>query len=190
MKADLSLVPARRVPVSGRAGFSLVEICLAVGIVAFALLPLVGLLSVGLDSYHKSNMRGRAAQAVNQIATCIRTATTPTTGKTYAAPPFGSAGIAPISWNPGDSNLTFTVYFTDSGEVTTSSTTASMVAMVVLTAPTSQFAAGKAQIVVAWPAFGAPQYDPTKGITYVNSQSNAPMFPQGHEESAISFISN
>ena len=175
-------------------GFSLVEICLALGIIAFALVPLVGLLTVGLDSYHNANLRGRAAQVVSKLASAIRLGNVTNTANTYAAAaPFELNGAAPISWTltakPSTAPNLFPIYFDENGEITTLNSSGNtnwnppqMVAMVVLTPPTTKFDAGKAQVVVAWPALGAPSYSVTTGITFIN--------PQGHDESTISFVSN
>lgn len=43
-----------RVPPFGRQGFSLIEICIALGIVAFAFVALLGLLPVGLNNFSKA----------------------------------------------------------------------------------------------------------------------------------------
>lgn len=181
--------------------FSLVEVCLALGIVAFALIPLVGLLSVGLDSYRNSNIRGRAAQEVNQIARCIQLATPvldqngsavldPDTSKPEwtAAAPFqaGSTNtIVPIYWSLDKKPTTasaFVVYFDENGQVVASAGTAQSVAVVVVTGPTSSFESGKAEIAVAWPANPPPNppYNAAKVISFTA--------PQGHEDTTISFV--
>ncbi len=190
------------------AGFSLVEVCLALGIVAFALIPLVGLLSVGLDSYRNSNMRGRAAQAVGQVTSCIQLAkvvTDPSTGQStgvyVAAAPMDNinitrspvdasqSGVPPMHWSLATdrqsalgAKVQYTVYFDANGQVVAANANPQLVAMVILTPPTSAFDTGFAQIAVAWPVITAPTYNSSSGIiTFAN--------PQGHEESTIPFIS-
>lgn len=177
-----------------RKAFSLVEITLALGIVVCALLPLVGLLSVGLNSYQNSNARGPAAQAISQIASSIRSATgsATSTGVTYmATSPFNS-----ITWTVDGSTgvKSYSYYFYESGQITTTPTPgkpAQLAAMIVIKAPVhtvSSCTPGTAQIAVAWPGLGAPNYTPGNPvdsigtISFVNSQ--------GHEETTISFVPN
>lgn len=198
MEPAISSSYPARFRLKNRTGFSLVEVCLALGIVAFALVPLVGLLSVGLDSYRSSNMRGRTAQEVNQIANCIRLATPvldqngvavmdPDTGKPEwtAAAPFQvgmTSSIVPIYWSLDKPLKSFTIYFDENGQVVASANGAQSVAVVVVTGPTSVFDPGKAQIAVAWPANQPPipPYSASTGISFTA--------PQGHEDTTISFI--
>ncbi|MBE7157125.1 MAG: hypothetical protein INR62_01595 [Rhodospirillales bacterium] len=194
MTVNVPPLRSHRRPVPASAGFSLVEICLALGIVAFALVPLVGLLAVGLDSYHNANLRGVASQVVEKIASAVRRGSA-TSGYDYvAAAPFGS-GASAIKWTvvTPSAGVTATpasqvIYFDENGDVTSAppygagTKPAQMVAMVVLTPPTTQFDAGEVQIAVAWPAVRPPTYSTATGITFSN--------PQGHDESTISFLPN
>ena len=193
MAANVPPPHVRQKSATAHAGFSLVEVCLALGIVAFALLPLIGLLTVGLDSYHNANLRGRAAQVVSKIASAIRAGAVTSTGSYAAAAPFDPNGKAPITWSLTTTPATTAsqyppIYFDENGEITTATSSGigwnppQMVAMVILTPPTTQFDAGKAQIAVAWPAFIPPTYTASKGIVFTN--------PQGHDESTISFVTS
>ena len=201
----VDFVPLRPIRSSSKdAAFSLVEVCLALGIIAYAILPLIGLLAIGLGSYHSANMRGRAAQAVGQIASCIQLATTVTdssgkpTGLFTAMPPFQPAaagGKFPISWNLNGSAQQFLpIYLDENGELTTLNPPSSgptgwkspqMVAVVIVTAPTSKFDPGVAAIAVAWPAVNAPSPTPSPTNSTISFVS-----PQGHEESTLFFIPN
>ena len=170
--------------------FSLVEVTLALGIVVCALLPLVGLLSVSLNSYQNSNARGPAAQAINQIASSIRSATL-NNGIYTATPPFGS-----VSWKTdGTTTVTsYNFYFYDNGQVATTPNPgkpSQLVAKLVLKAPNrngTNFAPGTAQIAIAWPGLGAPSYTPGSPATNIGTVSF--VNPQGHEETTISFVPN
>lgn len=192
MQAKPPLRFIRRKLLSARGGFSLVEICLALGIVAFALVPLVGLLAVGLDSYRNASLRVRAAQVVGKISSAIRAANNTGSNVYNAAAPFDPSSKVPISWTltniPTTTPGQFTIYFDENGELTTLTTSGAgwnppqMVAMVLLIPPTTQFDAGEAQIAVAWPALRAPTYTASTGVTFAN--------PQGHNETTISFAAN
>jgi type II secretory pathway pseudopilin PulG len=91
---------------AGKAGFTLVEVCLAVGIIAFAVLPLLGLLSIGLNSYRNAVVRARATQVLNQIANALRRAVPVTsngtpTGQFLALAPFPQPpGTGAVTWTP------------------------------------------------------------------------------------------
>ena len=177
-----------------RDAFSLVEITLAIGIVVCALLPLVGLLSVGLNSYQNSNARGPAAQVISQIAASINAATPVLIAGavTYkAAPPYDS-----ISWlADGTTGIkSYNFFFYEGGRVTTTPTVgkpAQLVAMAVLKSPNragGNFTSGTAQIAVAWPGLGAPGY--TAGNPPGTIGTISFVHPQGHEETTISFVPN
>lgn len=57
------------------AAFSLVEVVLAIGIVSFALLAVVGLLPAGLKSIKNANEQAGAANVVGAISEALRVAT-------------------------------------------------------------------------------------------------------------------
>ncbi len=65
---------------SASSGFSLVEITLALGIVAFVLIAVLGLFSVGLDSSRRSASDTVISQVVNQVLSDIRTPALPAPG--------------------------------------------------------------------------------------------------------------
>ena len=60
--------------VTVRGGFSLIEVTLALGIIAFALVALMGLLPTGLSTQQQSQEEAEAASALNMVATAVRSA--------------------------------------------------------------------------------------------------------------------
>lgn len=82
------------------AAFSLVEVTLAMGIVAFALLAILGLLPVGLKSAQDSNEQARATDILNLAATAVQ-------GQYY----LGTTGT------PSASNYSFANYLSDQDPV-------------------------------------------------------------------------
>lgn len=62
--------------VRNQKAFSLVEVTLAVGIVAFAFLAIVGLLPVGLKSARDAGLRNAVAMTERTLAEALRSATT------------------------------------------------------------------------------------------------------------------
>src|SRR5437660_1551241 len=67
-------MPRTRRRAAIRGGFSLIEVTLAVGIIAFAMLTLVALLPIGISANRAAAEQARAAQTVNAIALAIRSA--------------------------------------------------------------------------------------------------------------------
>jgi type II secretory pathway pseudopilin PulG len=63
-----------RSPVSRTYGFSLVEVVIAIGIVSFAILGVIGLLPVGLKTVRNANEEAGAANVLNGIAEAVRNA--------------------------------------------------------------------------------------------------------------------
>lgn len=81
--------------VGWRYGFSLVEVVLALGIAAFALIAIVGLLPVGLKLAQESDEESRAINLVSQIATDRRVSESVESSVTYHLPALN--GTAEIS---------------------------------------------------------------------------------------------
>jgi len=86
-------------------GFSLVEICLAIGIVASGLLVIVGLLPVGLQSMHDSAVQYGTASIAQQISSELQET------------PFSGAATDPLALS-GTTN-----YYTQAGALTTGTDT-------------------------------------------------------------------
>src|SRR6266542_97639 len=57
-----------------RAGFSLIEVTLAIGIIAFALLSVVALLPVGLNATRNAEDKAQAVQIMKAITIAIQSA--------------------------------------------------------------------------------------------------------------------
>lgn len=128
-------------------GFSLVEVVLAIGIVSFCLIAVLGLLPTGLKAVKNSNEQAGAAALISAIATSVRGAsttdgisyTTAFGGKTIAFQSYGGAEIL-TRWT----NLTL--------EGATNSTWPRLSAVLVITPPSTAPAPVRAFISVAWPA--------------------------------------
>ena len=184
---------------TGRTGFTLVEVCIALGIIAFAVLPLIGLLSIGLDSYRNAVTRARASQVLFQVATSLQNAAQVTsntgalTGQYMALPPFPqTTGTGGISWTPAVAVATqyYTVYFDENGTFISDTQSiassppsnppvnARIAAAVVVTTPTTNYDAGTAQITVGWPA------TPQSGPFYVTPSFSYGSV-QGHVENTV-----
>jgi uncharacterized protein (TIGR02598 family) len=62
----------RRRHVGGSSGFSLIEVTLALGIVAFSVITLVGLIPMGLTTFHKAVATSVSSQIVQQVVTDVQ----------------------------------------------------------------------------------------------------------------------
>jgi uncharacterized protein (TIGR02598 family) len=129
-------------------GFSLVEVTLAIGMVSFAMIAVLGLLPVGLTSMKNANEQAGAANVLNAIADSLRSATS--TDSTNFVGIFGTNHISfsvggpavSLSWN----NLKL------DGSTESSSDAKRIAAVVNITPPLNLTTPGRAVISVAWPA--------------------------------------
>lgn len=125
-------------------GFSLVEVVLALGIVSFCLLSVVGLLPVGLAAVKNGNDESAASNALTQVASAIRNAKS-TNGIYSASGPFSG-----IAWTLNGATNVFPVTLALSGQPTGNQIR--MNAHVEIIAPADNTSIGRAKISVAWPA--------------------------------------
>lgn len=147
----------RRAPRS-LCGFSLVEVTISIGIIAFALIGVVGLLPTGLRTIKYANEQAGAANVLNGIACALRDAETPDstnytgyfagTNITYAV---GAASALPdIMWD----NLDL-----DGNRVTAAADAKRLSAVLRIEAqPADAFTPGRAVVTVAWSAMANPQW--------------------------------
>lgn len=125
--------------------FTLVEVVLALGIMSFCLLPLIGLFSIGLDTLKNSREEAAAAVCLNQIAEAVRSA------PVNAAGAYQALGIyTNLSW----SNQSVLYPMSDislCGIPTTIDSDKRLAAYVNITPPIDAMTSGLAFITVAWP---------------------------------------
>ena len=78
-------------------GFSLIEVVMALGIIGFSLVALIGLLPVGLNTQKKSSEEARAVQVLAQTVQLLKSVTV-TSGSTvtFPSPLQALAGSPPI----------------------------------------------------------------------------------------------
>jgi len=164
----------KRATTNGAAGFSLVEVTVAIGIVAFAMLAVVGLLPTGMKIARNSAEQAQAADVVHTLAESLRGAAT-TNGTDYVTA-FAGQSISYKVGGPASTlqwtNLTL--------EGNADATAARFVAAVTVTPPASAATNGRALISVAWPAVARPVW---------NSSSNAwDAKAEGSVTAAIQFL--
>ncbi len=155
MKAPLTL---RRLPRSPRA-FSLVEVTIAIGIIAFALIGIIGLLPTGLKSIKNANEQAGAANVLNGIADALRDAET-TNGSIYT---FYFAGVTNTYTVGAASGVTSS--WTDlnlDGNVVANNEAKRLSARLEIKAPPADASTpGRAVVSVAWSAMSGPEWNGT-----------------------------
>jgi prepilin-type N-terminal cleavage/methylation domain-containing protein len=138
-------------------GFSLVEVVVAIGIVSFGMLAVVGLLPTGLKIARNSAEQAQAANLVAALAESLRGATT-TNGTNYVYS-FAGQSLFYTNGSPPTtlviSNLTL--------EGRTNNEAGRLVAAVTITPPTTAATNGSAVISVAWPAVARPTWNSAAG---------------------------
>lgn len=109
-----------------QSGFSLVEICLALGVIGFAFTTVFGLLGVGMQSFHDaigcSATSQIAQQIINEVKqtdfdTLISGVSSPTTDATFRLPAPNSSGQSLVRYfdeqcievSPGSANAVYNV---------------------------------------------------------------------------------
>ena len=140
-------------------GFSLVEVALALGIAAFALVAIMGLIPVGLNSNQASSEQTVAAGLAAGIAVDLRT--TP-----VAVPPATKTSLRYLVSFPPSGSVTHTLFLKEDGSAAGAPDTNAdpsqdprYRATLFVTAPTAatQKAATLVRILVTWPAMADPQ---------------------------------
>ncbi len=112
---------------SSQAGFSLVEVVLALAVVVFCLVSVMGLLTVGVNTSQSSSLQTTATNILHQVAADLQATPVETTisgirkGSTNQVSPYFSIKV-PGTGNgaaPGTMPTPQTLYFTDDGLPTT-----------------------------------------------------------------------
>lgn len=127
-------------------GFSLVEVTITIGIAAFCLLSVVGLLPLGLGTLKSAQDKTAAALALNQISQAIRSASEDSSGA------FSGAGAySNLSWPDGSVTVLDLTNLSLSGLPAARSIDQRLAARVKIDLSNTS-ATGAALISVAWPA--------------------------------------
>lgn len=147
--------------------FSLVEVTLAIGIVSFALLAVMGLLPVGLQSVKNASEQAGAASVLNSLSDAIRNAQSST----------NNAGVVAYSASFAGKNVSFSTspinetWDSLTLEGTTNSQTRRLVARLDLIAPPTQTTPGRGTVSVAWSAAANPTWN-ASSQTWANAEGS------------------
>lgn len=139
---------------SKSAGFSLVEITLALGVAAVSMLAIFGLLATASQVNHAATEQTASTDILTAVGNDLRA----TPGSTSTSLGYGIT----IPPNPVGSSTSTTLYFDTAGESSTSLASGSRYRLVVtfLPTPTGRFAT-RVNLRMTWPAAA----DPTNGNT-------------------------
>ena len=160
----------RNMPPSTRrtAAFSLVEVTLALGVAAFCLLVLLGLLPTGLKTQQSGIQQTTANQIISQISSFLRADVRLPPGQTSKAcpddPPDADCDWSNLNGHWRDVATPDTMYFTNEGKPTGTVTQPNNIpANAVFRAkiiyygpPTPEYTTSLASIRVTWPAAADP----------------------------------
>lgn len=105
-----------------RGGFSLIEVTISLGILAFCMVAILGLIPVGLGSQQAAQEESRATAALNMVATAVRSATRDSgTAGEYKFPKYLSDNPAPITYTVGTGAQAYTYLLQEDGMIRQSS---------------------------------------------------------------------
>lgn len=140
---------------SGTNGFSLVEVAIALAIVAYVIFGIVGLLPSGMKAFRSANQQAGAANLLGNLAESIRSAGT-SDGTTFG---WSFAGT-PSSYVLGGGKNTVTWgALTLNGTVPSRTVDGELRAVAVVTPPATALSEGSAVLSVAWPMAANPVWD-------------------------------
>ena len=100
---------------AARAGFSLVEVALALGIAAFCLVALLGMIPVGLNSSQNAVSQTGAASLLTAVGADLRDTALPTSTVPNPTSPFFQIPVPTPAPSPAPSPAAPTVFYVDEG---------------------------------------------------------------------------
>lgn len=133
-------------------GFSLVEVAIAIGILSFCLIAILGLFPTGMQVMSRTTEEARGMQTLAALAASIRSASSTNQVDYTAAAPFTN-----LTWQVGGSRIDQTFYVTEEAQVANSAGDPGVRQSIFLSLvpPVGNFSPGTAYVGVAWPAAAA-----------------------------------
>ena len=159
------------------------EVVLALGVVAFGIIGVVGLLPVSLDVQRASNQRQIATEFLQQVSVSVQSQLFDAANGTYSFSRFLNDANLPISWKAGGTTKEYNLDLMEDGTVRSATTPASMRTLQKLhlqVLPPAAVAATAlpktavtVKVSVAWPA--SSQWD-TQGWQKSSGSLNAVLY--------------
>lgn len=131
-------------------GFSLIEVTLAIGIIAFALMAVIALLPIGLRSVKSATERAGAAAVLESISTALRHSATETPGE------FKIISASGTNTFSGPTNFVWNDLTLEGEEDALAKRLAARVDILAIPTATN---AGRAVVSVAWSAASNPEWN-------------------------------
>ena len=159
---------AMKPPLSKVGAFSLVEVTFALGVAAFCLLVLLGLLPTGLKTQQSSIQQTTANQIISQLSSFLRADVRLPPGQTSKAcpddPPDADCDWSNLNGHWRDVATPDTMYFTNEGKPTGTVTQPNNIPanavfrakIMYYSPPTPEYTTSLASIRVTWPAAADP----------------------------------
>lgn len=98
--------------------FSLVEVALALGILSFCMIAILGLIPTGLNALKTAQEQSRAVSTLNMVTTAVRSITPDLTSPTkYYFPSYLNDSTTPIGFSIGDTPSTYTFIVDEDGSI-------------------------------------------------------------------------
>ncbi len=141
-----------------RSGFSLVEVTLAMGVVVFCLVTVLGLLAVGVNTTHVSTIQTSATNILNAVAADIESTPNITAAYTPASAKGSVAEASPIynitlpASGTAASATPTTIYIGDDGQTATSASSAIYQLNVWTSGATTTQQETLVRLLITWPA--------------------------------------
>ncbi len=138
-------------------GFSLIEICISMGIISFALLSVIALIPIGLKGNHDAIDRAFATQSLKTVSIALQNATVDENSRSHftALAPFNRESPEGIlEWKIGGAEFQKTILIDASGIPTGDRAQAVEAIVIALEPPQDFISMGKALIVIVWPVQG------------------------------------
>jgi uncharacterized protein (TIGR02598 family) len=145
-----------------RSAFSLVEVVLALGVISFAILAILGVFPVGLSTGHSAQDETRAPQIAQMILSSLAGQASTQFNNVFIPLPSNQTLAVDLtsSASPGTPNL----YADNNGQLVTTAANATYAVTIITDNAPTGFDTGyanKVTVVVAWPA-NAPAANQTK----------------------------
>ncbi len=142
---------------SSRNGFSLVEVVIALGVVVFCLLTVLGLLAIGVNTTHDSTAQTSATNILNAITADVESTPnitanySPASAKGSLAETSAIYGISVPATGTATSSTPTTLYIGEDGQVTTQAAALYQL-NIWTTGATSTQQETLVRLLVSWPA--------------------------------------
>lgn len=139
-----------------KTAFSLVEVTLALGLITFALVAIMGLLPTGLASIKNANEQAGAASTLSMLAESLRGAEVAPDGRRVFR--FGETNLAYSLGGSGWAQ-TWTNLNLDGNLAAPAESPRLSARLEILATPTTNNTPGRAVVSVAWSALSNPEWD-------------------------------